>query len=289
MSFIVADKPGRWSSGEEGIIELDAATGVAVAIATGRALVYHSNDGLVDTHTEVGCSIDCLVWSTCTLHVLFPTNQISVAKVQNVIFNITGDLPTYSNALRPDELGSYQIMVDFQHEHGTGDFTPLTMSPNKACTGANHSLISNETTPTRDHYLEQVAFECVLELHNSATGTVLMASNFIQANSLFNSETGDSACVLSPVEDLSAVESLAVMDDLVLTMRVKAMDYNWTYEVLSEQINIPFVPAFFIGEKEVNITGADLPAEVIVSGLPKQLHSIQVCVYMVCCRVSISV
>ena len=59
--LVCAAKPGQWSSGEEGVISLDADSGVAVAVATGRALVYHNVDGLVDTHTEVSsnCVYQC--------------------------------------------------------------------------------------------------------------------------------------------------------------------------------------------------------------------------------------
>lgn len=62
-----AAKPGYWSSGEEGVIDLDPSSGVAVAIATGRALVYHNVDGLVDTHTEVSAAISERVWHTVCL------------------------------------------------------------------------------------------------------------------------------------------------------------------------------------------------------------------------------
>ena len=54
-------KPGYWSSGEEGVIDLDPNSGVAVATSTGRALVYHNVDGLVDTRTEVSVNMSVSV------------------------------------------------------------------------------------------------------------------------------------------------------------------------------------------------------------------------------------
>ena len=69
--LVCAAKPGQWSSGEEGVISLDADSGVAVAVATGRALVYHNVDGLVDTHTEVS--------SNCVYVILLCPPDISSA------------------------------------------------------------------------------------------------------------------------------------------------------------------------------------------------------------------
>ena len=71
--LVCAAKPGQWSSGEEGIISLDADSGVAVAVATGRALVYHNVDGLVDTHTEV--SSNCV--DVCMLYCVSSRYQYS--------------------------------------------------------------------------------------------------------------------------------------------------------------------------------------------------------------------
>lgn len=47
------DHPGSWETGGEGILQLEKLTGVAKAVGTGRAVVYHKMDGVVDTHTEV--------------------------------------------------------------------------------------------------------------------------------------------------------------------------------------------------------------------------------------------
>lgn len=35
------------------MIELEESSGIAKAIGTGRAVVYHKVEGMVDTHTEV--------------------------------------------------------------------------------------------------------------------------------------------------------------------------------------------------------------------------------------------
>lgn len=191
------------------------------------------------------------------------------------MFNITGELPLYSNARRPDELGPYQLAVEFSHEHGPGPFTPLVMSPNKACAeGVNISHHDNETTPTTERYLQQVMFECIVELHS--LGNALPASNFISVDAMFDHSTGESSCVLLAVEELSAVESLSVMEELVLSLRAKAMDTLWTYEVFSDPVQIPFIPAFFIGERTVEIMGPESTCDLVVSGLAAQLNSIQV-------------
>ena len=209
------------------------------------------------------------------MYVILRVLQISVARVQSAIFNITGELPTYSNTHRPDELGPYQLTVEFSHEHGSGSFTPLIMSPNKACAeGVNFSNHDNETSPNTERYLHQVMFECIVELHSM--GNALPAANFIRVDAMFDHSTGESSCMLLAVEEPSAVESLSVMEEVVLTLRAKAMDADWTYEVFSEPILVPFIPAFFIGERAVEIKGPESTSDVVLSGLPTQLHSIQV-------------
>lgn len=42
-----------WETGGKGVIQFKDGTSVARAIGTGRAVVYHKVEGMVDTHTEV--------------------------------------------------------------------------------------------------------------------------------------------------------------------------------------------------------------------------------------------
>ena len=39
-------------------MELDPSIGVARAVSSGRAVIYHNVDGIVDTHTEVSMTYD---------------------------------------------------------------------------------------------------------------------------------------------------------------------------------------------------------------------------------------
>ena len=85
----------------------------------------------------------------------------------------------YSNTRRLEELGPYQLTVEFSHEHGSGPFTPLTMSPNKACAeGVNISRQDNETTPTTERYLQQVIFECIVDLHSYGNCQLITSSEW---------------------------------------------------------------------------------------------------------------
>ena len=42
-----------WETGGKGVIQFKDGTSVARAVGTGRAVVYHKVEGMVDTHTEV--------------------------------------------------------------------------------------------------------------------------------------------------------------------------------------------------------------------------------------------
>lgn len=204
--------------------------------------------------------------------------QISVARVQLVLFNVTDALPTFSNAAQPDDLGPYRIPIEFKHQNGAQDFTLLRMSPNKGCAetiedeiGISEEYLKNENIPISDLYIQQVSFECTLELANA--GSALTASNFIEAVPVFDPIMSSSHCVLYPAQN---TQSLAVLDKLSLTLRVTARDFEYNYEVHSKALTIPFIPAFFVDKHEVLLKGPDSTADLIVSGISKQLQNIQV-------------
>ena len=56
--FSFTEHPGNWNTGSEGVLELDSSTGVARAVSSGRAVIYHKVDDTVDTHTEVSMTYD---------------------------------------------------------------------------------------------------------------------------------------------------------------------------------------------------------------------------------------
>ena len=243
-THLTEDKPGWWTTGDGGVIRVQPETGVATAISTGRAVIYHKIENIIDTHTE-----------------------ITVSKVQEVNFNVTEkNLPTFTNAQRQPELGIYKIPVEFLH--GTGEFSLLHVSPNPAC--------SEETNITKDGtYIQQVPFECIIELTDS--GALLSGCKFIRVEAVFSSIVGKSYCTLYPVEEAHAVETLSTMEGLSLSLQVRAFDLTQTYDVYSSKLSIPFIPAFSLSRSKIVLSPTDTAAEVTVTGLPKQLQALQVC------------
>ena len=210
-------------------------------------MIYHKIQDVIDTHTEV-----------------------SVSKVHEVRFNVTDKiLPTFTNAHRQQELGVYRIPVEFLHTQSGAKFTLVRVSPNVACSKEVNS--SGE-----DVYIQQVPFECVLELKDG--GNLLSVQKFIKAESYFDSKSGKSFCNLAPMEDRHAMETLSTISKLSLSLRVKASDSTQTYEVYSGHQSIPFVPAFSLSRKSIILTPSDAAVEITVTGLPKQLQALQVCV-----------
>ena len=245
-THLTEDKPGWWTTGDKAVISIQPETGVATALATGRAVIYHKIEDVIDTHTEV-----------------------SVSKVQEVRFNMTDDLSTFTNAYRQQELGVYRIPVEFLHTHSGAKFTLIRVSPKVAC---SKEVNSSEG----DVYIQQVPFECVLELKDG--GNLLAVRKFIKAESYFDSKSGSSFCNLIPTEDPHAMETLSTISKLSLSLRVKASDRAQTYEVYSNRQSIPFVPAFSLSRKSITLTPSDAAVEITVTGLPKQLQALQVCV-----------
>ena len=50
---VIIGQSGKWSTSEGSVLSIGEDSGVAVASATGRAVVYHKIGGVVDTLTEV--------------------------------------------------------------------------------------------------------------------------------------------------------------------------------------------------------------------------------------------
>ena len=242
-THLTEDKQGWWSTEDEGVIRIQPETGVAVAQSTGRAIIYHKIQDVIDTHTE-----------------------IAVSKLSEVIFDTSESLPTFTNAQRQQELGAYTIPVKFLQPATGEEFSLLQVGPNRGC-----SREVNATDPGT--YIQQVPFHCILVLKGDQN--VIPASRFIQASAVFQPTSGKSFCQLSAV-DHDAVETLSTMEKTSLTLVVKAYDYTKTYEVFSKSMNIPFVPAFSVSRSQITLTPADTAAEVAVTGLPEQLQALQV-------------
>ncbi len=243
-THLTEDKPGWWTTGDQGIIQVQPETGVATALTTGRAVIYHKIYDVIDTHTE-----------------------ITVAKVQEARFNATEKLSTFTNAPRKLELGMYRIPVTFLHGNGDGRFSLVQVSPNPAC--------SEETGGTKnEEFIQQVPFECFAELADSHS--LLGAQKFIRTEATFDRKTGSSYCSFYPVDDPHAIETLSPMEELSLSLRVRAFDFTQTYEIFSGKLGIPFVPAFSLSRKSFALTPLDTATEITVSGLPSQLQALQV-------------
>lgn len=243
-THLTEDKPGWWSTGDQGIIRVQPETGVAIALSTGRAVIYHKIRDMIDTHTE-----------------------ITVAKVHEVKLNVTEKLPTFTNAARQRELGTYRIPVDFLHGNGDLRFSLVQVSPNPAC-------MEETNVDEGDVFIQQVPFECLAELRGA--NNLLATQKFVGTEASFEPSTGQSYCSVVPVDDPHAIETLSTLDELTITLRVRAFDFTQTYEILSEELGIPFVPAFSLSRKSITLTALDTAAEITVSGLPSQLQALQV-------------
>lgn len=243
-THLTEDKPGWWSTEDDTVIHIEPETGVATVLSTGRAIIYHKIQDVIDTHTE-----------------------IAITKVQEVIFNVRESLPTFTNAQMQQELGVYTIHVKFLQTATGEEFSLLQVSPNKGC-------LAEVNASQHRTYIQQVPFQCILEMKGNRN--VVSASKFVQAEALFEATTGRSFCQLNAVEDDHAVEMLSTMEELSLVLVVKAYDFAETYEVFSKNMKIPFLPAFSVSRKHLILSPTGTDAEISVTGLPEQLQALQV-------------
>lgn len=246
-THLTEDKPGWWSAGEEAIISLQPNTGVGTAISPGTTVIYHKILEVIDTHTE-----------------------ITVSKVSEVVFNISTGLSTFTNAPRQVELGDYRVRVDFYHSGKDEQFSQIQVSPNKAC--AEELGI---TTSDNAVFIKQVPFECILELKDR-DGNTLPASKYFTSEPHFDGKSGLSFCELGGTNDPLASETLAIIDGLSLMLTARAFDSSQTYEVFSQVLGIPFVPAFSLNRQRIVLSKKEQSTEIRVTGLPRQLQSLKV-------------
>lgn len=251
-THLTEDQPGVWSVGKEGVLALEAATGIGKAMAVGRSVVYHKIKGVTDTHTE-----------------------ITVAKLESVVFNVTdaNALRVFTNGRRRTEAGDYLVPVEFLLSNNE-TFTPLHTSPNKECQNRTQSLAEGVAPPTTPgSFIQQVFFSCLLDLWDS-TGTDIMVTLYLAAQPVFDRSTGRSYCKLLP--QANSARELSGRQDFMLSLRATAFDSLETYSVMSEVLSVPFQPAFTLGRKEVVLSEEDSTTEVVVNGNPKQLQSLMV-------------
>lgn len=212
--------------------------------------------------------------------------QISVATVKRVFINASSSsLPVFTNAHRPENLGHYLVPVEFKDEHNDSDFTLLQASTDKDCLSSDNQQVKDcvandeERGTTGLLYLQQVSFDCILELRNE--GNLLPTSSYIIARSYFDPFTGSSACqFLEAPGDSESTKSLSLMAGLSLSLRIKARDFDSSYEVWSESVSIPFQPSFSLDVTNVTLTSLQHSLPLSVSGTQQVLQSIQVCTYM---------
>ena len=181
-------------------------------------------------------------------------------------------MSVFTNSPRQDEVETYLIPVEFKDEQNNTDFTFLTASPNKAC--LNGLNFERQQVSDGTIYLHQVDYECILDLQNA--GNVLPVSKFIIAKPFFDWKTGQSFCELLPGTDSDALGTLTTMSQLSLTLKVKAKDFDGTYEVFSQSLEVPFLPAFSIDISSVLLTSHKSTVLFTTLGLPKILQSLQV-------------
>lgn len=240
-------KPGWWSAGEEAIVSLQPDTGVGTAISPGTTVIYHKILEVIDTHTE-----------------------ITVSKVSEVLFNTSAGLNTFTNAPRQQELGDYRVRVDFYHSGKDEQFSLIQVSPNKAC--AEEVGI---TDPTDAVFIQQVPFECLLELKDR-NGNTLPATKYFTSEAYFDGKSGLSFCKLGGTDDPVASETLAIIDGLSLMLTARAFDSSQSYEVFSRGLGIPFIPAFSLNRQRIILNKKEQSTEIRVTGLPRQLQSLKV-------------
>ena len=197
-----------------------------------------------------------------------------MATIKTVVVDAPDTASVFTNGVQQEEMGPYRVPVAFKDEQNNTDFTELRASPVKVCWSELNIETACSNSPPTNVFLQQVDYQCTLELLSSSNA--LPIDKFMEAVPYFDSSTGLSYCELRSTCNASSLQLLSTKDSLELNLKVKARDFEGTYEVSSKTQTIPFLPAFSVDMYEVLLSPSEHTVLLKIAGVPKVLQNIQV-------------
>lgn len=228
---------GVWSSSNDKVVSINSTTGMAVATAAGTATIYYKIPQLYSAQTEVK------VESLSNIHVSRDDAQV------------------ITNIPRLDGRG-YVIPVNFRHDH-------LSQEQTTKASGLLDGILLFEELG----FKQTTPFQCILNLSYDPYGNV-HTEDLFEAKPGFVS--GQPICYVVPKSTnddvIQSTSSIAAQ----LSLIVRVFDEIQGRSVSSESVNLHFVPAFVLSEKELQLSADKRRAQVFIMASVEQLDNLEV-------------
>eukprot|EP00117_Sycon_ciliatum_P012254 scpid5767/ scgid13392/ Nuclear pore membrane glycoprotein 210; Nuclear envelope pore membrane protein POM 210; Nucleoporin Nup210; Pore membrane protein of 210 kDa len=236
------DESGYWSTSNPSVLSIEAATGLAHALAVGHSTITFLAGG-----TELAMV------------------EVSVSQVAEVSLDLAGS-PTLTNAANtPMSQISIPVVFSTGAEHNNGRFS-IFPGPT-AADQCSQKLVSRSGAV--HSATQQVPFSCVLSSGDRYLEQSWLSGAF-HVEGKFDSKTGDSYCL---VKAQGAAHPSTWSQPLQLNVQVS--DAFSTYSVQSRQVDISFIPAFTINTAQFDIKDSQPPSHVVLQGPQAQLAAIK--------------
>lgn len=228
---------GVWSSSNDRVVNINSASGVAMATAAGTATIYFKIPERYSAQTEVK------VESLSYIHVA------------------TDDSLVITNIPRQDGRG-YIIPVNFGHEY-------LSQEHASKASGLGDGILLFEELGVRS----SIPFQCVLSFSYDLFGDFNSDDLFEVKSGFIN---GKPMCYVIPRSATADVFRSASSSAAQLSLVVSVFDEIQGRRISSHSLPLPFVPAFVLSETELELSADRQKAQIVVLGISRQLDSLEV-------------
>jgi len=219
------------------VVNINSATGIAMATAAGTATIYFKIHELYSAQTEVK------VESLSYIHVA------------------TDDALVITNIPRQDGRG-YIIPVVFGHDYLSQEHI------SKASGLGDGILLFEELGVSRS-----IPFHCVLSFAYDVFGDFNSDDLFEIKSGFIN---GKPMCYVIPRSATADVFRSASFGAAQLSLVVRVLDEIQGRTISSDALPLPFVPAFVLSETELELSADRQKVQIVVSGVTRQLDSLEV-------------
>lgn len=220
---------------------------------------YSSNSRVVSINGTTGVAM-AMAAGTATIYYKIP--ELYSAQTEVKVESLTyiriarDDSQAITNLPLPDGRG-YVIPISLGHDR-------LSMEDTSKMSGLGDGILLLE---------DSVPFQCFLNSDYDPLGYVNLDEFFEVKPGLIN---GKPMCYVIPKDAQAKAIRAASTSTAQLTLTVRVFDEIQGRSISSEPTPLPFVPAFVLSDKELELTADKTEVIVFVTGIGKQLNNLEV-------------
>ena len=218
------------------MVNIDNITGVAIALSSGTTTLYYKIPDVYSAQTEV--------------------------KV---------DRPTFIRASIPD---SNMLITNWPQKGGHGYIIPITLGSDAVSSSEFRGKFKEALVLFEDLDVKsQVPLSCFLSFGDEFFTSLSAMDLFVVKPGLM---AGQPVCYITPRISSPDVAFTASTSEAPLHLLVNVRDQTQGFEVSSQPLALPFVPAFVVSKSEVLLTSREVKKRLVVTGTRRQLENLLV-------------